>query len=272
MRHADRDEPRQSVDDRSYPSRPAWGGVEVRCASALQSAAGWPESGSSWRFGPASERGSAETRRLRRRVVPGVLYGRRRAAPRSASRSASFAGAHGAGGLHAILDVVRRGRRVAAPVGAQGLQQDADARQVAHIDLHEVRLDQPIQRGRRPARRRGRRRQGGRRALPGRRARSTSRRCRSRSPSTSTLDVSEMQHRRHACASPTCGRPKASRSSTIPRRPSSPTSRCRRASRSPRRARGGRGGRARGCRGRAARGRGRGRGSEARAGREDAAG
>jgi large subunit ribosomal protein L25 len=94
-------------------------------------------------------RGSAEARRLRRRgLIPGVIYGGGKdpaaiSVPERELRRALT----GAGGLHAILDVVVQGdgNGDARPAILKDYQQDVISGRVAHIDLHQVRLDRPIQ-------------------------------------------------------------------------------------------------------------------------------
>jgi large subunit ribosomal protein L25 len=95
---------------------------------------------------PRERLGSAETRRLRRQgIIPGVLYGRGEpqaiCVPERDLRTALT----GAGGLHAILDVVVEGASAAHPSVLKDTQKHAVRGTVTHIDLHEVRLDQPIQ-------------------------------------------------------------------------------------------------------------------------------
>ena len=92
-------------------------------------------------------RGSAEARRLRRGgLVPGILYGRGKPPhafcvhQRELRRALS-----GPGGLHAILDVVVDGQESTQHAILKAYQQDPLRGSVIHIDLHEVRLDQPIQ-------------------------------------------------------------------------------------------------------------------------------
>jgi large subunit ribosomal protein L25 len=51
----------------------------------------------------------------------------------------------GPSGLHAILDVVIEGKQTVHPSVLADLQQDPIRGTVSHIDLREVRLDQPIQ-------------------------------------------------------------------------------------------------------------------------------
>jgi large subunit ribosomal protein L25 len=92
-------------------------------------------------------RGSADSRRLRKQgLVPGVLYGRGKAPhafcvpERDLRRALS-----GESGLHAILDVVLDGQKTTHPSVLKDYQQEVPSGRLAHIDLHEVRLDQPIQ-------------------------------------------------------------------------------------------------------------------------------
>jgi large subunit ribosomal protein L25 len=92
-------------------------------------------------------RGSREARRLRQRgLVPGVLYGRGKpphafcVERRELRRALS-----GPGGLHAILDVVLDGQKTPHHAILKDYQQDPVRGRVIHVDLHEVRLDQPIQ-------------------------------------------------------------------------------------------------------------------------------
>jgi large subunit ribosomal protein L25 len=91
-------------------------------------------------------RGSAASRRLRRQgFVPGVVYGQG-SEPRAISveeRELRRA-LTGPGGLHAILDVVFDGGRP-RPSVLKEYQQDPIRGTVTHIDLQEVRLDEPIQ-------------------------------------------------------------------------------------------------------------------------------
>ena len=90
--------------------------------------------------------GSRESRRLRKQgLVPGVLYGR--SAPRAIcvpERELRRA-LTGAGGLHAILDVVLEGQKSTHPSILKDYQQDKVRGGVIHVDLQEVRLDRPIQ-------------------------------------------------------------------------------------------------------------------------------
>jgi large subunit ribosomal protein L25 len=92
-------------------------------------------------------RGSADSRRLRKQgLIPGVLYGRGKpphpfcVPERDLRRALS-----GESGLHAILDVVLDGQKATHPSVLKDYQQEVPSGRLAHIDLHEVRLDQPIQ-------------------------------------------------------------------------------------------------------------------------------
>jgi large subunit ribosomal protein L25 len=92
-------------------------------------------------------RGSADARRLRRQgLIPGVLYGNGKTphaicvAERELRRALT-----GAGGLHAILDVVLEGQKTTHASILKDYQQDPIRGHIAHVDLHEVRLDRPIQ-------------------------------------------------------------------------------------------------------------------------------
>jgi large subunit ribosomal protein L25 len=92
-------------------------------------------------------RGSGASRRLRQQgLVPGVLYGRGKpphaiCIPERELRRALT----GAGGLHAILDVVLDGQESSRPAILKDYQQDPLKGRLVHVDLQEVRLDQPIQ-------------------------------------------------------------------------------------------------------------------------------
>jgi large subunit ribosomal protein L25 len=94
-------------------------------------------------------RGSAEVRRLRKEgLIPGVIYGGGNdpaaiSVPERTLRKALT----GAGGLHAILDVIVDGAdgNAARPAILKDYQQDVITGRVTHIDLHQVRLDRPIQ-------------------------------------------------------------------------------------------------------------------------------
>ena len=95
---------------------------------------------------PREERGSAASRRLRREgLIPGVLYGRGNTphpfcVPERELRKALT----GPAGLHAILDVVLDGQKTSHASILKDYQADVISGRLAHIDLQEVRLDQPI--------------------------------------------------------------------------------------------------------------------------------
>jgi large subunit ribosomal protein L25 len=91
------------------------------------------------------EIGSRRTRRLRSQgLVPGVLYGnghaRAIAVPERELRTAMT----GPSGLHAILDVVVEGQKTVHPSILAEYQQHPIRGTIMHIDLREVRLDEPI--------------------------------------------------------------------------------------------------------------------------------
>jgi large subunit ribosomal protein L25 len=92
-------------------------------------------------------RGSAESRRLRKQgLIPGVLYGRGNSphaisVPERELRRVLT----GDGGLHAILDVVLEGQKTTHPSILKEYQQHPVRGGIIHVDLQEVRLDQPIQ-------------------------------------------------------------------------------------------------------------------------------
>ncbi|HEY7017462.1 MAG TPA: 50S ribosomal protein L25 [Gaiellaceae bacterium] len=92
-------------------------------------------------------RGSADSRRLRREgMIPGVLYGKGKTphaicVPERELRRVLT----GPSGLHAILDVVLEGQSTTHASILKDYQQDPIRGHIEHIDLQEVRLDQPIQ-------------------------------------------------------------------------------------------------------------------------------
>ena len=92
-------------------------------------------------------RGSGDARRLRKAgFIPGVLYGKGKSSyaifvPERELRRVLT----GQGGLHAILDVVLEGQQSTHASILKDYQQDPIRGHISHIDLHEVRLDQPIQ-------------------------------------------------------------------------------------------------------------------------------
>jgi large subunit ribosomal protein L25 len=94
-------------------------------------------------------RGSAEVRRLRKDgFVPGVIYGGGNDPAAICVQERVLRKAlTGKGGLHAILDVVVAddGKGDPRPAILKDYQQDVITGRVSHIDLHQVRLDRPIQ-------------------------------------------------------------------------------------------------------------------------------
>ena len=91
--------------------------------------------------------GTSESRRLRREgLIPGVLYGRGKS-PHAISIAETelrrvLTGEHG---LHAILDVVLEGQKSSHASILKEFQRDPLKGRLIHVDLQEVRLDQPIQ-------------------------------------------------------------------------------------------------------------------------------
>jgi large subunit ribosomal protein L25 len=92
-------------------------------------------------------RGTRPSRRLRKEgLIPGVLYGQGKpphaiCVPERDLRKALT----GAGGLHAIVDVVLAGQTTPHHAVLKEYQQDPIRGRVTHVDFHEVRLDRPIQ-------------------------------------------------------------------------------------------------------------------------------
>jgi large subunit ribosomal protein L25 len=88
--------------------------------------------------------GSAEARRLRRQgLIPGVLYGREAPVAISIPERALRTALTGDSGMNAVLDVVVEGGSAHASV-LKEFQLDKVRGTVTHVDLQEVRLDQPI--------------------------------------------------------------------------------------------------------------------------------
>jgi large subunit ribosomal protein L25 len=88
--------------------------------------------------------GSAEARRLRRQgLIPGVLYGRERPVAISIPERDLRTALTGASGANAVLDVVVDEGKVHASV-LKEYQLDRVRGTLTHVDLQEVRLDQPI--------------------------------------------------------------------------------------------------------------------------------
>ena len=90
-------------------------------------------------------RGSREARRLRRQgLIPGVLYGRGKPHAISVEERELRRVLSGPHGLHTILDVVLEGQKSTHASILKDYQQDPLRGTIAHFDLQEVRLDQPI--------------------------------------------------------------------------------------------------------------------------------
>jgi large subunit ribosomal protein L25 len=89
--------------------------------------------------------GSSETRRLRKQgLVPGVLYGRDEPISICVEERELRRALTGAGGLHSILDVQVDGAGKSHASILKDYQVDKVRGHVTHVDLQEVRLDQPI--------------------------------------------------------------------------------------------------------------------------------
>ena len=92
-----------------------------------------------------AELGSRPSRRLRAQgVVPGVLSGNGNSRAIAISERDLRAAVSGPSGMHAILDVVLEGQKTVHPSVLAEYQQDPIRGTISHVDLREVRLDQPI--------------------------------------------------------------------------------------------------------------------------------
>ena len=92
------------------------------------------------------ELGSRNARRLRAQgLIPGVLYGKGHARAISVPERDLRTAMTGTSGMHAILDVVLEGQKTVHPSVLAEYQQDPIRGTISHIDLREVRMDQPIQ-------------------------------------------------------------------------------------------------------------------------------
>ena len=88
--------------------------------------------------------GSAESRRLRKQgLIPGVLYGRERPHAISIPERDLRTALTGGSGMNAVLDVVIDGGSTHSSV-LKEYQLHKIRGTITHIDLQEVRLDQPI--------------------------------------------------------------------------------------------------------------------------------
>ena len=96
----------------------------------------------------ASERtdlGSAESRRLRRQgLIPGVLYGHSKPVAIAVAERDLRTALTGRGGMHAVLDLTVDGGGSHSAI-LKEFQVSKVRGKLTHIDLLEVRLDQPIQ-------------------------------------------------------------------------------------------------------------------------------
>jgi large subunit ribosomal protein L25 len=89
--------------------------------------------------------GSAESRRLRRQgLIPGILYGRSDPVAIAVGERELRAVLTTAAGSHAVLDVAIDGGSEHSAI-LKDFQRDKVRGTITHIDLQEVRLDQPIQ-------------------------------------------------------------------------------------------------------------------------------
>ena len=90
--------------------------------------------------------GSAESRRMRKEgLVPGVLYGNGEPVAITIAERELRRALTGAGGLHSILDVEIDGTGKAHASILKDYQVDKVRGFLTHVDLQEVRLDQPIE-------------------------------------------------------------------------------------------------------------------------------
>src|SRR5215203_4476338 len=89
--------------------------------------------------------GSSESRRLRKQgLVPGILYGRTKPVAIAVGERELRAALTTPAGSHVVIDVsVGEGRSHSAIL--KDYQRDKVRGTITHIDLQEVRLDQPIQ-------------------------------------------------------------------------------------------------------------------------------
>jgi large subunit ribosomal protein L25 len=90
--------------------------------------------------------GSRNAKRLRRQgLIPGVLYGKGHSRAIAVEERALRAALTGPSGLHAIVDVVVEGQKTPHHAVLKEYEQHPIRGTITHIDLHEIRLDQPIQ-------------------------------------------------------------------------------------------------------------------------------
>jgi large subunit ribosomal protein L25 len=89
--------------------------------------------------------GSAESRRLRRLgLIPGVLYGRSTPVAITVGERDLRSALTGSAGSHVVLDVAIDGGSEHSAI-LKDFQRDKVRGSITHVDLQEVRLDQPIQ-------------------------------------------------------------------------------------------------------------------------------
>jgi large subunit ribosomal protein L25 len=89
--------------------------------------------------------GSAESRRLRRQgLIPGVLYGQSEPVAITIGERDLRAALSTGAGSHAVLDVQVDGGSAHSAI-LKDYQRDKVRGTILHVDLQEVRLDQPIQ-------------------------------------------------------------------------------------------------------------------------------
>jgi large subunit ribosomal protein L25 len=89
--------------------------------------------------------GSSESRRLRKQgLIPGVLYGREAPVSICVEERELRRALTTSAGLHAILDVQVDGTGTSHASILKDYQVDAVRGHITHLDLQEVRLDQPI--------------------------------------------------------------------------------------------------------------------------------
>ena len=88
--------------------------------------------------------GSSESRRLRRQgLIPGILYGRERPVAITVGARDLRAALSTKAGTHAVLDVAVDGGSEHSAI-LKEFQRDKLRGSITHVDLQEVRLDQPI--------------------------------------------------------------------------------------------------------------------------------
>jgi large subunit ribosomal protein L25 len=96
---------------------------------------------------PRAETGTRPSRRLRKEgLIPGVLYGSgKEAHPFAVDERRLRDALNTDAGLHAILDVTFEGRKRPHIAVLKEHQLDVVRHLVTHIDLQEIRLDEPIE-------------------------------------------------------------------------------------------------------------------------------